>query len=232
LQCSVPNFAVKANLMSQAGRQFDRSPFAPLEARRFVQSTMFKWGWRTALTDVQLVVAELINNAMLHTQTEQISLRLRLRGSRLRIEVTDGDPGNLATVLIDLGSDYGNGLRIVDAVATSWDARPTAPRRSCGPNSTSTSPSPSSWQRPGPAAMPEAAEPGTLMSDSSTGQVGGPDVAVARYKATRLHMLLLRNGAANRSKDWAGWFRSPYLPGDRASPFRLVIRENHRPCGG
>jgi anti-sigma regulatory factor (Ser/Thr protein kinase) len=110
--------------MSEAGRRFDRSAFAPLEARRFVRSTMFKWGRRTSLSDVELVVGELVNNAVIHTQSKQVLLRLQLRRSRLRVEVTDGDPGNLATVLFDLDADHGYGLRIVDAVATSWGCTP------------------------------------------------------------------------------------------------------------
>jgi hypothetical protein len=119
-------------VVQEATCTFDRSAFASREARRFVQSTMFKWGWRTALEDVQLVVGALVNNAVRHTPSGQIELRVcvRLRGARLRIEVTDGDPANRTTVVVKLGADRGNGLRIVDAVATSRRSTPKSAQRS------------------------------------------------------------------------------------------------------
>jgi anti-sigma regulatory factor (Ser/Thr protein kinase) len=110
--------------MSEASRRFEGSPLALLEARRFVRATMLQWGRRVSLKDVEVIVAELVNNAIDHTQSEQITLRLQLRHSRLRIEVTDSDPDHLARMRFELGVDHGNGLRIVDAVATSWGCTP------------------------------------------------------------------------------------------------------------
>jgi two-component sensor histidine kinase len=70
-----------------------------------------------------LVVSELVTNAVRHAGTP-VSVRVRLLGSRVRLEVGDGDP-RLPQPATGTG-ESGRGLRLVTAVARAWGARPTS----------------------------------------------------------------------------------------------------------
>jgi anti-sigma regulatory factor (Ser/Thr protein kinase) len=72
--------------------------------------------------DVQLVVTELVANAVLHG-SGRIVLKARLLGGSLRVEVVDEGTGNAPTIREQGGDDEGGwGLRIVDTLASRWGA--------------------------------------------------------------------------------------------------------------
>lgn len=88
------------------------------DARRFASATLAEWGCDAQFADdVQLVVYELVANALLHTDSAP-GLALLLTGSRLRVEVVDESavaPSKRAG-----GDDGGWGLRLVESLAVSW----------------------------------------------------------------------------------------------------------------
>ena len=87
-------------------------------------ATLFNWGRRTALPDVQVLASELVTNAVLHAAGD-IELRLKLSDNHLRIEVTD--PVNDCLPVLHPRpprAEGGYGLHIVNAIAQTWGCDP------------------------------------------------------------------------------------------------------------
>jgi anti-sigma regulatory factor (Ser/Thr protein kinase) len=72
---------------------------------------------------VELVVSELVTNAVLHGGSEVLLMIANL-GDRVRVEVSDSSPCLPQVVHTDLGA-HGRGLQLVDALATRWGSEPT-----------------------------------------------------------------------------------------------------------
>lgn len=93
-----------------------------VRARRFVRATLTGWGLGALAATTELLVSEVVTNAVLHGEGP-IGLRL-LRGHRLVCEVADRSP--VAPVLREASGadDSGRGLRLVNQVARRWGSRP------------------------------------------------------------------------------------------------------------
>nr|WP_240483694.1 ATP-binding protein [Streptomyces pathocidini] len=77
------------------------------EARRRVLALLSEWGADGETRDnTELVVSELVTNAVCHTDSESIACELRLSGALLRLRVTDGEGGR--------------GLLLVEALSHAW----------------------------------------------------------------------------------------------------------------
>jgi anti-anti-sigma factor len=115
------------------------SPTAAAAARRFVRDTCWYWRleevddpddpmeqlWAQDLIDrAELVVSELVTNAVLHTKGP-LRLRLEWREERLAVAVYDGSPRllRLAGDPGDLETEGGRGLLIVVQLASRWGVR-------------------------------------------------------------------------------------------------------------
>jgi serine/threonine-protein kinase RsbW len=83
-------------------------------------------GWRLdGLEDAaQLIVSELVSNAVRHARNPGPTLRLRLCvvGEALRIEVHDADPSPPRHRAVAPLAESGRGLLILDALASAWGA--------------------------------------------------------------------------------------------------------------
>lgn len=101
--------------------QLPRDPGCAALARRWLEQHVDedRAGW--TLGDLKLVVTELVNNAYLHGRG-QIGLILALREGRVRVEVTDEGSGQVIKIRDAAGSGGGMGLRIVEAMSSSWGA--------------------------------------------------------------------------------------------------------------
>jgi anti-sigma regulatory factor (Ser/Thr protein kinase) len=104
----------------QAYARFGRSADQIPEARAFVRETLFRWGETSVVNDALLVTSELFTNAVVHG-SGRIDIYVTLDPGALRIAVVDDGrriphpwPRRGATPL------GGRGLRIVDAVASTW----------------------------------------------------------------------------------------------------------------
>jgi anti-sigma regulatory factor (Ser/Thr protein kinase) len=75
----------------------------------------------------ELVVSELATNALLHTASRKITLRLRIDGDRLLITVDDAGGTPDRPTLRDLPADHGRGLALVAQVATETGWRHRTP---------------------------------------------------------------------------------------------------------
>jgi anti-sigma regulatory factor (Ser/Thr protein kinase) len=97
---------------------------APATARRAVAG--FDGLSATRVGDAQLVASELVTNALLHAglrQDDTITLGLWRDGAWLRIEVDDHGGYDGRPAEERLGTESGGmGLRIVDVIATAWEA--------------------------------------------------------------------------------------------------------------
>lgn len=97
-------------------------PTSAAQARRFVLLTLRTWRATSLWESAELLVSELVANAIRHSGTE-VALRLRFDGARLMIEVSDRGSGNPRPRLPSPDSEDGRGLYLVDHLARDWGVR-------------------------------------------------------------------------------------------------------------
>jgi CheY-like chemotaxis protein len=88
-------------------------------ARGFVRGHLARWGYSHLLDEAELLTAELVNNAVLHTDSG-IRLQMRVRDGRLRVAVTDSGGGLPEPRSGDVEAIGGRGLLLVAAMSTDW----------------------------------------------------------------------------------------------------------------
>jgi len=88
------------------------------DARRFVCETLAEWE-AAPPQDAALMTTELVSNAMLHAGGD-VAVRVRRDGARALVEVHDKSPERPQVQPVDPHRSGGNGLRIVDALASDW----------------------------------------------------------------------------------------------------------------
>ena len=94
----------------------------------FVRESLCAWGLDANLEATQLVVSELVANAVVHAGYEPVILRMRVDGPRLRVEVSDGDARGVPQ--LERPHDHGaRGLHLVDAYAVAWGFAPSGARK-------------------------------------------------------------------------------------------------------
>lgn len=108
----------------RAGWRAWRLPDAVMHARRFTARTLRSWGVSEEVDAVQLVVSELVTNAVVHTMGD-VRLDLTLAGDRLRVAVTDTLPRAPAKpTTVDWEATGGRGLLLVEAMSEAWGSVP------------------------------------------------------------------------------------------------------------
>jgi len=88
-------------------------------ARRFVDQTLTSWAAGDLTFDMQLVVSELVTNAMRHGGGA-VQLRLLSHGREVACAVTDRSRSAPVAASADVFSEVGRGLRLVDALCAAW----------------------------------------------------------------------------------------------------------------
>ncbi|MEC4016935.1 SpoIIE family protein phosphatase [Streptomyces sp. H27-D2] len=88
-------------------------------ARRRVRAQLLDWGLPEAVETAELLVSEVVTNAVRHAHTRRVELRL-VRTDALLCEVTDDD--HALPVLMSAGErdESGRGLRVVSRLAREW----------------------------------------------------------------------------------------------------------------
>ncbi|MBP2702643.1 ATP-binding protein [Microbispora sp. RL4-1S] len=93
-------------------------------ARDFTARILYGWGFAHLVPDAQLVVSELVTNALRHAQRDGFgpSIRLRLVRNRSHIGcgVSDGSERVPALSPWSDLSETGRGLHLVDALSVAW----------------------------------------------------------------------------------------------------------------
>jgi anti-sigma regulatory factor (Ser/Thr protein kinase) len=101
-------------------------PEAARFARVFARGACLRWQFQAVQDSAVLVVSELVTNAVAHTESRDVRLRLELQPDRLLIEVEDTDSRLPAKRDGLQDATSGRGLVLVDALCAQWDSRATS----------------------------------------------------------------------------------------------------------
>ena len=115
-----------ADIVRTAQFRLDPVPESAGRARRSARTMLTDWRLGHLVEDVDLVVSELVTNALLHTGasedgSDKIRLELDLNGRRLTLRVVDSSPLPPMPEEAADTAESGRGLLLVDALAAEWD---------------------------------------------------------------------------------------------------------------
>ncbi|MGH3327225.1 MAG: ATP-binding protein [Streptomycetales bacterium] len=101
----------------------------PIARRQVRLKLWLHAGARDVLDDAELLVSELVTNAVLHANArpwQPVRVLLWRAGAALRVEVHDPDPTPPVLMSATEGDESGRGLLLVDTLADAWgvQARP------------------------------------------------------------------------------------------------------------
>lgn len=96
---------------------------APSRARRDVTLCLRTWGLDALIDDAQLIVSELVANAVRHTHTRRIGVSVTRHPDHVRIVVTDTSRTLPAPKTAAPESEAGRGLLLVDQLTTRWGSK-------------------------------------------------------------------------------------------------------------
>ncbi|MFI6346833.1 ATP-binding protein [Streptomyces sp. NPDC050560] len=105
-------------------------PGSAAQARRMTRAWLSAWDIGADTCDsAELVVSELVTNAIVHTDSRQIVCELREDPEKLRIAVCDEGraPGEPRPSAVRDEEEHGRGLFLVSAVCSAWGAHETGP---------------------------------------------------------------------------------------------------------
>ena len=103
--------------------QLSGEPNLVAQARRFTRDTLERWGLTSLIGTAELLVSELVTNALLHTASP---VRLRLIRDRiLTLEVADRDNRTPKLRRVDAFDEGGRGMVLVNDLAHRWGNRAT-----------------------------------------------------------------------------------------------------------
>jgi DNA-binding NarL/FixJ family response regulator len=117
----VVNQAIDAAISARA--TFDQHVSSAGKARRFMGEKLREWDVEELLETVNLLVSELVTNAVIHAESEA-EVAVVLTPDALRVEVADQGGG--AAVLKDAEKfdTSGRGISLVDVLSSSWGVEP------------------------------------------------------------------------------------------------------------
>ncbi len=97
------------------------APDAPSarQARRFVDETLRRWECDDVLDTVELLVSELVTNAVLHARSD-VDVSVQLLADRIRIEVADQSPKGIRRRALTPDGSSGRGIAMVESLALAW----------------------------------------------------------------------------------------------------------------
>jgi anti-sigma regulatory factor (Ser/Thr protein kinase)/CheY-like chemotaxis protein len=97
------------------------SPEAPSarQARRFVDETLRRWDCDELLDTVELLVSELVTNAVIHARSD-VDVSVQLLPDRVRIEVCDQSPDGIHRRDATADVSSGRGISMVESLSLAW----------------------------------------------------------------------------------------------------------------
>ena len=104
-------------------RTLPPDPSSAMAARSFARDVLRKWREGASVDVVQLLVSELVTNAVLHAGSK-VEVSVRHRGEWLRVEVTDESPVLPGQRDFETDAATGRGLALVDMLADDWGVEP------------------------------------------------------------------------------------------------------------
>ncbi|MFI6488560.1 SpoIIE family protein phosphatase [Streptomyces sp. NPDC050564] len=94
-------------------------PLEVARSRAMVREQLHVWGLTALADSAELMVSELVTNAVRHAHSRRIGLRL-VRGDTLLCEVDDDDHTLPTLLSAGPGDEFGRGLRVVSTLAREW----------------------------------------------------------------------------------------------------------------
>lgn len=88
-------------------------------ARRFVDETLRRWDCGDLLETVELLVSELVTNAVIHARSD-VEVSVQLLADRVRIEVADESPEGIRRREPAPEATSGRGISIVESMSLAW----------------------------------------------------------------------------------------------------------------
>ncbi|MFB7244521.1 PAS sensor protein [Streptomyces populi] len=107
-----------------AERHLALDPAEAGRARAVVREQLHAWGLAGLADNAELMVGELVTNAVRHANSRGIELRL-VRGDTLLCEVGDDDHTLPILLSAGPGDEFGRGLRLVSALSREWGSSRT-----------------------------------------------------------------------------------------------------------
>src|SRR3954468_3866234 len=92
-------------------------------ARSFVDGCLARWGVTEQADDVQLIVDELVTNAIRYSRGP-VTLTIGRRSDRIVVQVQDPSPTSPEAESTDVLADSGRGLMLVNNLAADWGTTP------------------------------------------------------------------------------------------------------------
>ncbi|MFI2203218.1 SpoIIE family protein phosphatase [Streptomyces sp. NPDC020192] len=108
--------------------RLDPDPREVARARRLVRAQLLAWGLPQAVETAELLVSEVVTNAVRHAGSEPVDLRV-VRADALLFEVTDDEPALPAMLGAGPHDESGRGLRVVSRLAREWGATASGHRK-------------------------------------------------------------------------------------------------------
>ncbi|AOR31166.1 PAS sensor protein [Streptomyces fodineus] len=108
--------------------RLDADPREVARARGLVRGQLLRWGLPQAAETAELLVSEVVTNAVRHAVSEPVGLRV-VRTDALLFEVTDDEPALPAMLGASPYDESGRGLRVVSRLAREWGASATGHRK-------------------------------------------------------------------------------------------------------
>jgi anti-sigma regulatory factor (Ser/Thr protein kinase) len=93
------------------------------QARLFARDCLDRWGLEDQAADVELVVDELVTNAIRHSRGP-VTLSIGRRLDRIVVQVQDPSPAPPEHEHPGVLADQGRGLLLVEELATGWGTTP------------------------------------------------------------------------------------------------------------
>ncbi|WP_405936238.1 ATP-binding protein [Streptomyces sp. NBC_00726] len=91
-----------------------------LTARRLVLTALTVWGQDRLIDDAELIVSEMVANAVQHTRSRLILVRVSYYTAHVQIAVVDKSRSAPLLTVADNDDVQGRGLALIDALATQW----------------------------------------------------------------------------------------------------------------
>ena len=98
---------------------------SPGDARLFVSHWARSWGYRPLISAAALLTSELATNAVEHAGGD-FTVEVTDTGHGVRVDVRDPSPAPPVVRDAQEVDEDGRGLRLVEAVATTWGSEPVA----------------------------------------------------------------------------------------------------------
>ncbi|MFF3277219.1 ATP-binding protein [Streptomyces chrestomyceticus] len=89
--------------------------------RRVGAAKVSHWGWPEMVDSIQILISELLANAVTHGASSDIGFTLSYEpGKEIRVEVRDGSPARPKARRPGPLDEHGRGVLLIDALSDAW----------------------------------------------------------------------------------------------------------------